>query len=107
MNQPTRKTPGARPAADWRAAYAPLILCLILLASPALAQAPRTLNYKDSLKKAAARAPKNAKAPEAPLLGKWIVRAIQRDGVASGAQIGQKVGDVITIRKDGNHVDFG
>ena len=30
----------------------------------------------------------------------WIVRSVRRDGAPNAAQIGQQVGDVITIKKD-------
>jgi hypothetical protein len=41
------------------------------------------------------------------LKDKWIVRFITRDGKPNAAQIGQKIGDIITIKKDGDQVGFG
>ncbi len=38
------------------------------------------------------------------LHGKWIVRAVKVDGKATPAQIGREVGDVITIKKHGEHL---
>ena len=36
---------------------------------------------------------------EQQLLDKWIVRSVKLDGKPTAAQIGQKVGDVITISR--------
>lgn len=36
---------------------------------------------------------------EQRLIDKWIVRSVKLDGKPTAAQIGQKVGDVINIRK--------
>ena len=41
------------------------------------------------------------------LKGKWIVRSVQRDGKPNAAQIGQKIGDIITIRKNGAALMLG
>lgn len=41
------------------------------------------------------------------LKGKWIVRFVKRDGKPNAAQIGQKIGDIITMKKDGNQFAFG
>ena len=41
------------------------------------------------------------------LEGKWIVRFVKRDGQPNAAQIGQQMGDIITIKKDGNRLGFG
>ena len=46
----------------------------------------------------------NATADRAQLLGKWIVRSVQRDGKPTAAQIGREVGDIITFKKDGNQL---
>ena len=35
---------------------------------------------------------------EQKLLDKWIVRSVKLDGKPTAAQIGQKIGDVITIK---------
>ncbi len=39
--------------------------------------------------------------------GKWIVRAISRDGKKNPAQVGQEKGDVITIKKSGDRFVLG
>lgn len=41
------------------------------------------------------------------LMRKWIVRSVRRDGKPNAAQIGQKVGDVITVKRDGNNLTLG
>jgi len=38
---------------------------------------------------------------------KWIVLQVQRDGKPNAAQIGQKLGDVITIRQGSAGIAFG
>jgi hypothetical protein len=40
-----------------------------------------------------------AAAEEVRLLDKWIVRSVRVDGKPTPAQIGQKVGDIITIKR--------
>ena len=35
------------------------------------------------------------------LTGKWIVRSVKRDGEPNQAQVGQQVGDIITINPNG------
>lgn len=41
------------------------------------------------------------------LQGKWIVRFVKRDGKPNAAQIGQEIGDIITVKKDGDQFGFG
>ena len=41
------------------------------------------------------------------LLGKWIVRFVERNGSPNAGQIGQQVGDVITIKRDGERFALG
>lgn len=38
------------------------------------------------------------------LMDKWIVRTVQLDGKPTPAQIGQKVGDIISIERKGKHL---
>lgn len=44
---------------------------------------------------------------KARLQGKWIVRFVKRDGKPNAAQIGQQLGDIITIKNDGQQLGFG
>jgi hypothetical protein len=41
------------------------------------------------------------------LKGQWIVRFVKRDGLPNAAQIGQQIGDIISIEQDGNQLGFG
>jgi hypothetical protein len=41
------------------------------------------------------------------LQGKWIVRFVKRDGTPNAAQIGQQLGDIITVKKDGQQLALG
>jgi hypothetical protein len=49
---------------------------------------------------------KAAAGNRAQLLGKWIVRSVQRDGKPTPAQIGREVGDVITFKKTGHQFEI-
>lgn len=42
-----------------------------------------------------------------PLLGKWIVRSVQKDGKPTQAQVGRKVGDIIDIKVGVGGIGFG
>jgi hypothetical protein len=54
------------------------------------------------------KATDDAESPDyAALDGKWIVRFVKRDGKPNAAQIGQNIGDVITIKKDADQIGFG
>lgn len=39
--------------------------------------------------------------------GKWIVVYVLRDGETTPAQFGQKIGDVITLKKEGGVTEWG
>lgn len=79
----------------------------------AIPSAPSGPGGRNTLPQAAASRPAagNAEAATDParkaLQGKWIVRHVERDGDPNAAQIGQKVGDVITIELDGAQLGFG
>lgn len=51
---------------------------------------------------AAPAAPNAQPLPEAhkALIGKWIVRSVEIDGKPTAAQIGQKPGDIISIKRN-------
>ena len=71
---------------------------------PSLNQLPKPLRQ-------AAKAQVRKEAPKPPIYSKlqrkWIVRNVERDGKPNAAQIGQKVGDIITIKQDGTQWGFG
>jgi len=48
-----------------------------------------------------------SEAAKRQLLGKWIVRSVQRDGEPNKAQAGREVGDVIEIKEGVGGIGFG
>ena len=44
---------------------------------------------------------------KSPLLGKWIVRSVERDGKPTLAQIGREVGDIISIKEGDGGIGLG
>ena len=67
-----------------------LVYCCVLVLVPLIASAEP--------------AEKETSGDRAKLHGKWIVRSVQRDGKPTVAQMGRKVGDIITIKKAGHHL---
>jgi len=78
-----------------RTSIIPGLLALIAaVAAPAVyAQGDAPKNYADGAQKV-------SKTQQA-LQRKWIVRSVQHDGEHTGAQIGQKPGDIIHIKRAG------
>lgn len=46
-------------------------------------------------------------AAQAELKGRWVVRSVSIDGKPGSAQVGQEIGDVITMGLEGDRFSFG
>jgi hypothetical protein len=66
--------------------YMPLALSLLIVSPQVAGAAGKSRNSDDRQR----------------LLDKWIVRSVHVDGKPTAAQIGQKVGDIITIKFKGD-----